>query len=202
MGNPVIHPVKLQLRSTASRTAVVPTCCDSSGLGGALQSCRLAQWQHLTVCIATSCFLHFLKIIISLLSFSPLFLFLIVQTTFAFPPSISLSPPAWIINIQLLIYGFSLSSLLSHSDCNATPLSMCVTTNCKHFASELYPPTHISTQLTNGLITPAVTLSALRMWVTKCYINAWEMHDSQIKTILFSPTASFCTAPQLMKVAI
>lgn len=72
-------------------------------------------------------------------SFSPLFLFLIVQTTFAFPPSISSSPPAWIINIQLLIYGFSLSSLLSHSDCNATPLSMCVTTNCKHFASELYP---------------------------------------------------------------
>lgn len=80
------------------------------------------------------------KIIISLLCPLALFsCFLIVQTTFAFPPSISLSPPAWIINIQLLIYGFSLSSLLSHSDCNATPLSMCVTTNCKHFASELYP---------------------------------------------------------------
>lgn len=150
VGNPVIHPEKLQLHSTASRTAVVPTCCDSSGLGGALQSCRLAQWQHLTVCIATSCFLHFFKnYYLPFVSFSPLFLFLIVQTTFAFPLSISLSPPAWIINIQLLISGFSLSSLLSHSDCNATPLSMCVTTNCKHFASELYPqPTYPPSLLT------------------------------------------------------
>lgn len=164
VGNPVIHPEKLQLRSTASRTAVVPTCCDSSGLGGALQSCRLAQWQHLTVCIATSCFLHFFKnYYLPFVSFSPLFLFLIVQTTFAFPLSISLSPPAWIINIQLLISGFSLSSLLS-------PLRLwCHTFKyvCHYKLQTLcqwtLPPTHISTQFTNGLITPAVTLSALRI---------------------------------------